>query len=96
MTTMREQRIVGILKQLSSRVAEYNTTMEDLQEDFTHGRRASRLIVKEAMRCIKDADVAMCRFLSIANRNHVDEDCALVTVFHKRRVKFNELELFFH
>lgn len=93
---MREQRIVGILNDLSIRVAEYNTTMEDLQEDFTHGRRASMQIRKAAMRCIKQADVAICRFLSMANVNHIDTECALVTVFHKRRTKFNELELFFH
>lgn len=96
MRTMREQRIVWILSELSRRVAECNTTMRDLEDDFNHSRRASMQIRKAAQKCIAMADVAMCRFLSIATANHFDEDCALVEVFHKRRTVFNELEQFFH
>ena len=96
MVTMREQRIVWILSALSGRVAEYNTTMEDLIDDFNHSRRASMQIRKRAHKCIAMADVVMCRFLAIASANHISEDCALVEVFHKRRATFNKLELFFH
>ena len=95
-TTMREQRIVAILNDLSIRVAEYNTTMDDLMDSFNQGRMASKQILKRAHRCIAMADVAMCRFLAIARTNHFDEECALVKVFHRRRAKFNKLELFFH
>ena len=96
MVTMREQRIVMVLNDLSIRVAEYNTTMEDLMDDFNQMRRASMQIRKRAHKCIAMADVVMRRFLAIASANHFDEECALVRVFHKRRTKFIELELFFH
>lgn len=96
MRTMKEQRIVWILSELSSRVAEYNTTMSDLISDFNHSRRPSMQIRKDAKKCIRMADVMMCRFLAIASANHFDEDCAMVETFHKRRTVFNELELFFH
>ena len=96
MVTMREERIIGILKELSQRVAEYNTTMEMLQDDFFQKRRAFKQILKRAHKCIDMADVVMCRFLAIASANHISEDCALVEVFHKRRTTFNKLELFFH
>ena len=95
-TTMREQRIVALLSDLSIRVAELNTTMEDLMDEFNHSRRASMQIRKRAHECIAMADVAMCRFLAIARANHFDEECAMIKVFHRRRAKFNELELFFH
>ena len=93
--TMREQRVVGILKELSQRVASYNTTMEDLMDDFLQGRRPSMQIRKRSHKCIAMADVVMCRFLSIASANHISEDCDLVEVFHKRRATFNKLYLFF-
>lgn len=96
MVTMREERIIGILKELSQRVAEYNTTMDNLMDDFFQKRRASKQILKRAQKCIAMADVVMCRFLAIASANHISEDCALVEVFHKRRATFNKLELFFH
>ena len=96
MVTMREERIIGILKELSQRVAEYNTTMDNLMDDFFQKRRASMQIRKRAQKCIAMADVVMCRFLAIASANHISEDCALVEVFHKRRTTFNKLELFFH
>lgn len=96
MVTMREERIIGVLKELSQRVAEYNTTMDNLIDDFFQKRRASKQILKQAQKCIAMADVVMCRFLSIASANHISEDCALVEVFHKRRATFNKLELFFH
>lgn len=96
MRTMKELRIVWILSELSSRVAEYNTTMSDLISDFNHRRRPSMQIRKDAMKCMRMADVMMCRFLAIASANHFDEDCAIVETFHKRRAVFNELELFFH
>lgn len=96
MGTMREERIVSILQDLSNRVATYITTMDDLQEDFYHGRRASMQIRKAATKCIAMADTAMCRFLAIARENHIEEDWAICKVFHARRTKFNELELFFH
>ena len=95
-TNMREQRIVEVLKELSGRVAEYNTTMDNLIDDFFQKRRASKQILKQAHKCIAMADVVMCRFLAIASANHISEDCALVEVFHKRRTTFNKLELFFH
>ena len=96
MTTMKEQRIVGILKELSRRVAEYNTTMQDLIDDFNNGRRASMQIRKASCKCIAMADVAMCRFIAIASANGIDENYELYRRFHRRRVAFNELELFFH
>ena len=96
MVTMREERVVGVLRELSNRVAEYNTTMEILQDDFFQKRRASMQIRKAAQKCIAMADVVMCRFLAIASANKFSEDCALVEVFHKRRATFNKLELFFH
>lgn len=96
MVTMREQRIVWILSALSGRVAEYNTTMEDLIDDFNHSRRPSMQIRKAAQKCIRMADVMMCRFQAIASANNISEDYALVEVFHKRRATFNKLELFFH
>ena len=96
MVTMREQRIVWILSALSGRVAEYNTTMEDLIDDFNHSRRASMQIRKRAQKCIAMADVVMCRFLAIASANHFDEKCVLVEGFHRRRAKFYEHELFIH
>lgn len=95
-TNMREQRIVEVLKELSGRVAEYNTTMDNLIDDFFQKRVASMQIRKRAQKCIAMADVVMCRFLAIASANHISEDCALVEVFHKRRATFNKLELFFH
>lgn len=95
-TNMREQRIVEVLKELSGRVAEYNTTMDNLMDDFFQKRRPSMQIRKQAHKCIAMADVVMCRFLAIASANNISEDCALVEVFHKRRVVFNKLELFFH
>ena len=49
-TTMREQRIAIVLNELSIRVAEYNTTMEDLIDDFNQERRASMQIRKRAQR----------------------------------------------
>ena len=95
-TTMREQRIAIVLNELSIRVAEYNTTMEDLIDDFNQGRRASMQIRKRAQKFIAMADKVMCRFLAIASENNISEDCDLVKVFHKRRATFNKLELFFH
>ena len=95
-TNMREQRIIEVLKELSGRVAEYNTTMDNLIDDFFQKRVASMQIRKRAHKCIAMADVVMCRFLAIASANHISEDCALVEVFHKRRATFNKLELFFH
>ena len=96
MVTMREERVVGVLKELSNRVAEYNTTMDNLIDDFFQKRVASMQIRKRAHKCIAMADVVMCRFLAIASANHFDKECALVEGFHRRRAKFNELELFFH
>ena len=96
MVTMREERTIGILKELSQRVAEYNTTMDNLMDDFFQKRRASMQIRKASHKCIAMADVVMCRFLAIASANHISEDCDLVEVFHKRCATFNKLELFFH
>lgn len=96
MGTMREERIFGILLELSNRVASYITTMDDLQEDYHQGRRANMQIRKAAMKCIAMADTMMCRFQTIALENHVEEDWAICKVFHARRKKFNALELFFH
>ena len=95
-TTMREQRVVRVLHILSDRLAEYNTTMDDLIDSFNNGRMASMQIRKKANKCIAMADVVILRFLSIADMNHVGADTSLFSVFEKRRIKFNELELFFH
>ena len=95
-TTMREQRIIEVLKGLSDRLAEYNTTMDDLIDSFNQRRMASMQIRKRANSCIDMADVVIRRFLAIADRNHIDADISLLSVFDKRRMKFIELELFFH
>ena len=92
---MREQRIVWILSELSRRVAECNTTMDMLQDDFNHGRRASMQIRKAAQKCMNDAVVAINRFTKIASANDFDRDCAMVEVFGKRCKKNEELCLFF-
>ena len=96
MTTMKEQRIVWILSELSRRIAEYNTTMDDLKDDFNHSRRASMQIRKAAHKTIAMADVAMNRFLAIASANNINEECPMFETFHKRCKMFNHLELFFH
>lgn len=96
MRTMREERIFGVLAELSGRVAEYNTTMQTLIDDFDGNRRAYMQIRKAAMKCMAMADTMMCRFLAIARENHIEEDWSICKVFHARRTKFNELELFFH
>lgn len=95
MKTMREQRIVCVLSELSCRVAEYNTTMEMLQDDFNHSRRASMQIRKAAQKCINHANVVMCRFIDIANSIGMNEDCAMMETFHRRRVVFNHYEQYF-
>ena len=95
-TTMREQRIIEVLKGLSNRLAEYNTTMDDLIDSFNQRRMVSMQIRKRANRCIDMADTVIRRFLAIADRNHIDADSSLLSVFDKRRMKFIELELFFH
>ncbi len=95
-TTMREQRIIEVLKGLSGRLAEYNTTMDDLIDSFNQRRMASMQIRKAAQKCMDMADVTICRFLQIADRNHVCADTSLFVLFDKRRMKFTELELFFH
>ena len=95
MTTMKEQRIVGILNELSIRVAEYNTTLEDLRDDFNHRRRASMQIRKAAHKCINDSTIVKDRFLSIAIEFELDEDCALFSIFKKRMAMNDELAKFF-
>jgi hypothetical protein len=92
---MRQQRIIWVLSELSSRVAECNTTMEMLQDDFNHSRRASMQIRKAAHKCIAMANVVMCRFIDIANSIGMDEDCAMMETFHRRRVVFNHYEQYF-
>ena len=95
MTTMKEQRIVGILNELSIRVAEYNTTLVDLREEFIYGRRASMQIRKAAHKCINDSTIVKDRFLSIAIEFELDEDCALFSIFKKRMAMNDELAKFF-
>ena len=93
---MREERIIGILQELSKRVAGYNVTMRELQDDFDNGRRASMQIRKNAQKCMAMADVTIRRFLAIASRNNIDQEWSICKVFDSRRMKFVELELFFH
>lgn len=95
MTTMKEQRIVGILNELSIRVAEYNTTLVDLREEFIYGRRASMQIRKAAHKCIISSCVVKNRFLNIAIENKFDEDCAMFSIFKKRMAMNDELVKFF-
>lgn len=95
MTTMKEQRIVGILNELSIRVAEYNTTLVDLRDDFIHGRRASMQIRKAAHKYINSSAIVKNRFLSIAIEFELDEDCALFSIFKKRTAMNDELTKFF-
>lgn len=95
MTTMKEQRIVGVLNELSIRVAEYNTTLVDLRDDFIHGRRASMQIRKAAHKCINDSTIVKDRFLCVAFDFELDEDCALFSIFKKRMAMNDELTKFF-
>lgn len=95
MTTMREQRIVSILSELSIRIAEYNTTLSDLRDDFNHGRRASMQIRKSAQKCIKNSATTRDRFINIASANNLDKDVALYSIFRRRVFMNNELTEFF-
>lgn len=95
MTTMREQRIVSILSELSIRVAECNTTLDDLRDDFNHRRRASMQIRKAAHKCIDNSAIVKDRFLSIAIEFELDDDCALFSIFKKRMAMNEGLTKFF-
>lgn len=95
MTTMKEQRIVGILNELSIRIAEYNTTLDNLRDDFNHGRRASMQIRKAAHKCISNSAIVKDRFLSIAIEFGLDEDCTLFSIFKKRMAMNDGLMKFF-
>lgn len=95
MTTMKEQRIVDILNELSIRVAEYNTTLEDLRDDFNHKRKASMQIRKTAHKCINNSAIVKDRFLSIAIEFGLDEDCAMFSIFKKRMAMNDKLVEFF-
>ena len=96
MATMKEQRIVGVLKELSKRVSEYNTAMSDLIDDFNLKRRAPMQIRKRAQKCVAMACIVISRFTSIASSACIDRDSELVKVFNRRCEVFTELELFFH
>lgn len=95
MTTMKEQRIVGILNELSIRVAVYNTTLDDLRDDFIHRRRASMQIRKSAHKCINNSNIVKNRFLNIAIEFELNEDCAMFSIFKKRVATNDELANFF-
>jgi hypothetical protein len=95
MTTMKEQRIIEILNELSFRVAVYNTTLDDLCDDFIHRRRASMQIRKSAHKCINNSTIVKDRFLNIAIEFGLNEDCAMFSIFKKRAATNDELAKFF-
>lgn len=95
MITMRLDRVVGVLQELSNRLGGLNSTMDTLQEDYKYKRMASMQIRKAANKCREEAEIAMKRFLAISETNQVDKDWAVMTVFYNRRMKFYELEKFF-
>lgn len=95
MATMREERIISILAELSNRIASANTTMTDLQDDFNQSRRPSMQIRKRAQKCMSDTNVFIERYESIFASFGFDSDSYGYKRFSSRVKTFYYFSEFF-
>ena len=94
MTTMKEQRIVEILGELSDRVAHLSYYLSELREEFTYRRRPNMQIRKDAQRTIESGLIYIKRLISIAKANGY-EGTSLYETFLSIENKFSTRASFF-
>ena len=95
MTTMKEQRIVEILNELSDRVAHASCDLGELQDDFSFRRRPNMQIRKDANKLIEQGFVMTKRFFSIAKNFGMDLGNPMYDTFLCRYEKFTSRASFF-
>ena len=95
MTTMKEQRIVEILGDLSDRVAHISCDLCELMDDFNNRNRPNMQIRKDANRLINDGCVLSKRFFSIAKNFGMDLGNSMYDTFLCRYDKFTSRASFF-
>lgn len=95
MTTMKEQRIVEILGELSDRVAHISCDLCELRDDFNYRRRPNMQIRKDANKLISDGLILTKRFFSIAKSFGMELGIPMYDTFLCRYEKFTSRASFF-
>ena len=95
MRTMREQRIVEILGELSDRVAHVSCDLCELQDDFNYRHRPNMQIRKDANKLIENGLIMTKRFMSIAKQFGMNEGIPMYDTFMCRYNKFTDRASFF-